>query len=161
MTTTTNPKVGSKAPKFKTEDQNGEIKTLEDYKGKWLLLYFYPKDLTPGCTTQACTLEDNISKLKKLNVEVVGVSCDDAKKHQKFIEKHSLSFTLLADTKQELVNKYGVWVEKSMYGKKYMGIQRDSFLINPEGIIAKHYIKVKPEAHAAEVIEDVKKFSKE
>jgi thioredoxin-dependent peroxiredoxin len=149
---------GKKAPNFSINNQNGQRKTLKDFEGSFLLLYFYPKDMTPGCTTQACSFNENIDKLKKLGVEVVGISCDSEEKHQKFINKYNLSFDLLADIEQKTVEKYGVWVEKSMYGKKYMGIQRDSFLIDPKGKIVKHYIKVKPAGHVAEVIKDIKEI---
>ncbi len=146
---------GKKAPSFKLQDQDGKWHSLADYKGKHLVLYFYPKDLTPGCTIEAEKFRDAMSKLKKLGVSVLGVSCDDVKSHDKFACKYKLNFPLLADTDKELVAKYGVWVEKSMYGKKYMGIQRDTFLIGPDGKILKHYIKVKPEAHVAEIIADI------
>ena len=112
--------------------------------------------MTPGCTTQACSIKDNMNKFKKLGIQVLGVSCDSIERHQKFIEKYKLNFPLLSDEDQKVVNKYGVWVEKSMYGKKYMGIQRDSFLIDTKGKIIKHYVKVKPAEHVAEVIKDVK-----
>ena len=151
--------VGKEAPDFKVKDQNGDEKSLKDFSSKYLLLYFYPKDLTPGCTTQACNFRDGREELTNLDLEIVGVSCDPVDKHQKFIEKHELNFTLLADEERDIVNKYGVWVEKSMYGKKYMGIQRDSFLINKEGKIIKHYIKVKPKEHINEVIKDMKNIS--
>ena len=149
---------GKKAPSFSLPNQNGEKKSLKDYEGSYLLLYFYHKDLTPGCTTQACSLNDSLSTLKKLGLKVVGVSCDDEAKHQRFIEKYKLNFDLLADVEKKTVQKYGVWVEKSMYGKKYMGIQRDSFLIDPKGRIIKHYIKVKPSEHVAEIIKDIKEI---
>lgn len=150
--------VGKKAPEFKAKDQNSKIRSLKDFLGSYLLLYFYPKDLTPGCTTQACNFRDAAKELKKLGIEVVGVSCDSVEDHQKFIKKHELNFTLLADTDKEIVTKYGVWTEKSMYGRKYMGIQRDSFLIDPKGKIVKHYIKVKPAIHIDEVINDLKEL---
>lgn len=151
--------VGKSAPNFKVKDQNGVEKSLKDFSSKYLLLYFYPKDLTPGCTTEACNFRDGKDELANLDLEVVGVSCDPVEKHQKFIEKHELNFTLLADVDHEIVDKYGVWVEKSMYGKKYMGIQRDSFLINKEGKIIKHYVKVKPKEHINEVIKDMNNIS--
>jgi peroxiredoxin Q/BCP len=150
---------GKKAPNFSINNQDGLRKTLKDYEGRFLLLYFYPKDMTPGCTTQACSLNDNLSKLKKLGIEVVGVSCDSEERHQKFIDKYNLHFDLLADIDQKTVERYGVWLEKSMYGKKYMGIQRDSFLIDPKGKIVKHYIKVKPAEHVAQIIKDMKEIN--
>ena len=151
--------IGKLAPDFKVPDQDGKERTLKDFSSKYLLLYFYPKDLTPGCTTQACNFRDTKSEVEALDLEIVGVSCDDVEKHQKFIAKHELNFTLLADTEKDIVNKYGVWVEKSMYGKKYMGIQRDSFLINKEGKIIKHYIKVKPKEHIDEVMKDMQNIT--
>jgi len=151
---------GKKAPAFKLKDDKGKEVALKDFLGSYLLLYFYPKDNTPGCTKEACSFRDNLNKLKKLNVQVLGVSCDSEASHKKFIDKFSLNFPLLVDDQKELVEKYGVWVEKSMYGKKYMGIQRDSFLIDPTGKIVKHYIKIKPEAHVEQIIEDVKALNK-
>jgi len=145
-----------KAPGFKLKDQTGKIRTLKEFAGKHLLIYFYPRDLTPGCTTEACSFQENLSALKKLKLEVIGVSCDSIESHKKFADKYDLEFTLLADTEQEMVKDYGVWVEKSMYGKKYMGIQRDSFLVGPKGEIIKHYQKVKPADHVAEIIQDLK-----
>jgi len=150
---------GKKAPGFSLKNQTGEKISLKDYLGSYLILFFYPKDLTPGCTTEACSFNDNLSKLKKLGVEILGLSCDDEVKHQKFIDKYKLKFDLLADIDKKVVEKYGVWVEKSMYGKKYMGIQRDSFLIDPKGKIIKHYIKIKPGEHVAEVIKDMKELA--
>ncbi len=151
---------GKKAPELKLKDQDGKIRALKEFAGSYVIIFFYPKDLTPGCTTEACSFNDNLSKLKKLGVQVLGISCDDEKSHQKFIAKHDLAFPLLADTEKKVVNDYGVWGEKSMYGKKYMGITRESFLIDPKGVIVKHYSKVKPAEHVAEVISDVKELSK-
>lgn len=151
--------LGKPAPDFKSPDQNGTTHRLSDYRGKWVLLYFYPKDMTPGCTAEAQCFRDRLNDLKVLGIEVLGVSTDSVVSHKKFAETHHLNFPLLADTEKKVVNQYGVWIEKSMYGKNYMGIQRDSFLINKEGIIIKHYIKVKPEKHVEEVIGDVKELS--
>lgn len=147
--------VGKKAPAFTLSDQNGKKHSLSEYAGKKVLLYFYPKDDTPGCTTEACSFRDRLNELKKQKVQVLGVSCDDEKSHKKFAEKFQLNFPLLADTDKKVVNKYGVWLEKSMYGRKYMGIQRDSFLIDEKGVVVKHYEKVKPAEHVDEVIKDV------
>ncbi|QQR83060.1 thioredoxin-dependent thiol peroxidase [Candidatus Peregrinibacteria bacterium] len=144
------------APAFTLSDQNGKTHSLADYQGQWVLLYFYPKDLTPGCTVEACTFRDLASEFKKAGVQVLGVSADDVKSHKKFEETHELNFPLLADVNKKVVQDYGVWVEKSMVGKKYMGIQRDSFLINPKGVVIKHYQKVKTEDHPAQVLKDVK-----
>lgn len=147
--------VGKKAPDFKLQDQDGNWHILADYKGQMVLLYFYPKDMTPGCTTEAQCFRDRMGEFKKHGVQVLGVSTDDTKSHKKFEEKEKLNFPLLADTEKEVVQKYGVWVEKSMYGKKYMGIQRDTFLIGPDGVILKHYEKVKPESHIDQVMADL------
>lgn len=153
-------KVGDKAPDFKVKDQEGKTRTLKDFKGKYLILYFYPKDLTPGCTTEACSFNDKLKEINKLGAEILGVSCDPAELHQKFIAKHKLKFPLLSDIDKEMVESYGVWGEKSMYGKKYMGIKRESFLIGPELKILKHYPKVKPATHADEIIADLKELKK-
>ncbi len=133
-------KEGSKAPEFTAKDQNGNTITLSQFKGKIVILYFYPKDSTPGCTAEACDFRDNYQSLVAQGIEVLGVSVDDEKSHQKFITKYDLPFTLLADTDQKIVNSYGVWAEKNMYGKKYMGINRTTFIIDEEGNIA-HIIK--------------------
>jgi len=146
---------GDIAPAFSAPDQNGETHSLDQYKGQWVLLYFYPKDDTQGCTAEACTMRDNIVKMKDWKVTVIGVSTDDVDSHRKFADKYDLSFTLLADTEKKIVNAYGVWAEKSIYGKKYMGTLRNSFLIDPEGKIAKTYEDVKPEKHAKDVLRDM------
>lgn len=145
----------TKAPAFKLEDQDGNVHSLADYAGKWVLLYFYPKDMTPGCTIESEGFRDMEAKFAAKGAQILGVSCDDVKSHKKFVEKHDLNFPLLADVEKKVVEDYGVWVEKSMYGKKYMGIQRDSFLIDPSGKIVKHYEKVKPAEHPKEVLEDL------
>ena len=145
-------KEGNKAPAFSAKDQDGNKVKLSDYKGKKVVLYFYPRDMTPGCTKQACSLRDGFAELKKNNIVVLGVSTDDEKSHQKFIAKHELPFTLIADTDQKVSEKYGVWVEKNMYGKKYMGIKRTTFLINEDGKIATIMNKVKVAEHAQEVL---------
>ncbi len=143
---------GKKAPEFTGKDQDGEKVKLSDYKGKKVVLYFYPKDDTPGCTKQACSLRDGFSELKKNNIEVIGVSADTEESHQKFIGKYDLPFTLLADTDKEITNKYGVYGEKNMYGKKFMGIKRTTFLIDEEGKIKKIFKRVKTAEHADEVL---------
>lgn len=143
------------APDFSLSDQDGTVHTLSDYRGQKVLLYFYPKDDTPGCTTEAKCFRDRLNELSAANVQVFGVSGDDMMSHAQFAEKHGLNFPLLADVDKEMVKAYGVWVEKSMFGKKYMGIQRDSFLINEEGIVVKHYEKVKPATHVDDVMHDV------
>lgn len=149
-------KIGSKAPAISLPDQNSKIQKLSDYLGQWVLVYFYPKDDTPGCTTEACSLRDNFPKLGKLKAKVFGISTDSVASHKKFAEKYQLPFTLLADVDKKVVEKYGVWAEKSMYGRKYFGILRNSYLIDPQGKIVKIYEKVKPATHAEEVLEDLK-----
>jgi peroxiredoxin Q/BCP len=148
-------KVGHPAPDFTLPDQNGDEHSLTDYKGKKVLLYFYPKDMTSGCTVEAQLFRDNYTKLQELGVEIIGISKDDIKSHKKFVDKHDLPFTLLADTETSVNQAYGVWKEKSMYGKKYMGTQRDSFLIDEDGKLIKHYVKVKPASHVDEVLTDL------
>lgn len=147
--------VGSKAPDFTLPDQDGKNHALSDYKGKWVLLYFYPKDDTPGCTKEACTIRDNWSAFKKAGITVLGVSKDSVKSHAKFVTKYQLPFTILADEEKKVVEMYGVWQEKKLYGRAYMGIARWSFLIDPQGKIAKVYEGVKPAEHAEEVLADV------
>ena len=153
-------KLNQKAPDFTLPDQDGNKHKLSNYHGEWVLLYFYPKDDTPGCTTEACTLRDNLPKFSKLTAKIFGISVDSVASHKKFAEKYKLPFTLLADEDKKVVQKYGVWQEKSMYGKKYMGTVRNSYLINPEGKIVKIYEKVKPETHAADVLSDLKQLIK-
>jgi peroxiredoxin Q/BCP len=145
-------KEGDKAPDFTTKDQNGDKVKLSDYKGKKVVLYFYPKDDTPGCTKEACSFRDADDVYKSKGIKVFGVSTDDEKSHQKFISKFQLPFDLLADTGKEIVEKYGVWGEKSMYGKKYMGTLRKTFLIDENGKIAKIFDKVNVSEHADEVL---------
>jgi len=148
--------VGDKAPTFELPDQAGTVHRLQDYAGKWVLLYFYPKDDTPGCTTEACTLRDNYDSFKKIDAVVLGVSIDSPKSHGKFVTKYDLPFTLLADEEKKTVEAYGVWGLKKFMGREYMGTKRISFLIGPDGTIAKIYEDVKPAAHAEEVLNDLK-----
>ena len=143
---------GDKAPDFKVNDQDGNPVSLSDFKGKKVVLYFYPKDNTPGCTAEACNLRDNYSTLQKQGYEILGVSTDSEKSHQKFIEKQSLPFRLLADTDKEIHEKYGTWVEKSMYGRKYMGTARMTFVIDENGKIERVIEKVKTKDHAAQIL---------
>ena len=140
------------APNFEAKDQNGNLIRLSDYSGKKVVLYFYPKDDTPGCTAQACSLRDGKENLAAAGYEVIGVSVDDEKKHTKFISKYQLNFPLVADTDHKVVEAYGVWVEKSMYGKKYMGIARTTFLINEEGIITQIIDKVDTKEHTKQIL---------
>jgi peroxiredoxin Q/BCP len=153
-------KINTKAPDFSLPDQNGKIHKLSDYKGKWILLYFYPKDNTTGCTIQACVLAEEFPSFKKLKIVVLGVSIDSVLSHKKFEGKYNLPFTLLSDEGKKVVRKYKVWAQKSMYGRKYMGTLRQSYLINPKGVIVKIYEKVKPLLHAEEVLTDLKKLQR-
>lgn len=145
-------KEGSKAPDFTAKDQNGKKIKLSDFRGQKVVLYFYPKDDTPGCTKEACSFRDAYSVFEKKGIKVLGVSVDDEKSHQKFIEKYKLPFDLIADTDKKIVEKYGVWGEKSMYGKKYMGTLRKTFLIDENGKIIKIFDKVNVSEHADEVL---------
>ena len=149
---------GSKAQNFILRDQEGQEHSLSDYKGKWVLLYFYPKDNTPGCTKEACAIRDAFPSFEELKVVVLGVSVDSVASHKKFAEKHKLPFTLLADEKKEVVKQYGVWGKKKFMGREYDGTFRTSFLIDPQGRIAKIYEGVKPEVHASEVLRDIQQF---
>jgi len=143
---------GDKAPAFSANNQKGETISLANYAGKKLVLYFYPKDDTPGCTKEACSLRDNYKALLKQGYEILGVSPDNEKKHQKFIDKYELPFDLLADTDQTVANAYGVWVEKNMYGRKYMGIARTTFIIDEKGVISEIIKKVDTAAHAEQIL---------
>ncbi|KKS31433.1 hypothetical protein A2380_03545 [candidate division WWE3 bacterium RIFOXYB1_FULL_43_24] len=147
--------VSDVAPQFSLPDQNGDTKTLSGFSGKWLLIYFYPRDNTPGCTTEACVIRDTWGEFKKTGAAVVGVSTDSVESHKKFGEKHSLPFTLLSDTDKKMVQDYGVWKTKSFMGKSFLGTHRTSFLIDPDGKIAKIYENVKPAEHAEEVLRDI------
>lgn len=145
-------KTGDKAPDFEGKDQNGKTIKLSDYKGKKIVLYFYPKDNTPGCTAQACNLRDNYEDLQKQGYEVIGVSTDSEASHQKFIEKQELPFTLLADEDKSIHEKFDVWKEKSMYGRKYMGTVRTTFVIDENGIITEIISKVKTNDHTKQIL---------
>lgn len=145
------PPVGSAAPAFELPDQQGEVRRLEDYAGKWLVLYFYPKDNTPGCTTQACEFRDNIFAFRRLGAEIVGISLDDVETHLKFAEQHGLPFTLLADEGGAVAREYGVLRN---FGLVQLA-SRQTFLISPEGIIAHHYDKVDVNRHSEEVLRDI------
>lgn len=148
--------LGKKAPDFTLENQDGEKISLSDFKGKNVILYFYPKDMTPGCTTQACDFRDNYEEFKELDTEVIGISPDPIERHQKFIDKHGLPFQLLADTEQEAAKMYDVWKLKKMFGKEFYGIERSTFIIDKEGIVQKEYRKVRVKGHIADTIEFVK-----
>lgn len=147
--------IGDKAPEVLGKDQNGNEIKLSDFKGKKLALYFYPKDNTSGCTAEACSLRDGYVDLRKAGYEVIGVSKDSAKSHQNFIDKHELPFNLIADTETTLQQQFGVWAEKSMYGRKYMGTNRTTFIINEEGVIEKIIgpKEVKTKDHANQILD--------
>ena len=145
-------KEGTNAPAFKTTDANGETVNLKDFRGKRVVLYFYPKDDTPGCTKEACSFRDAFSKFKKQGITILGVSPDSEKSHQKFATKYKLPFTLLADTDHSIADAYGVYGEKKFMGRTYMGIHRTTFLIDEKGKIKRVFEKVKPEDHADEVL---------
>ena len=144
--------VGDLAPDFTTTDQHGNPLTLSDYRGRKVVLYFYPKDDTPGCTAQACSLRDSYSDLKKAGYEVLGVSVDPQAAHTKFIKKYDLPFSLVADTDKSVVEAYGVWTEKSMYGRTYMGTVRKTFLIDENGFITRIIDKVDTKNHAEQIL---------
>lgn len=154
------PKEGDVAPLFSLPDQNGVMHELAHEEGNWVLLYFYPKDDTPGCTKEACMIRDAFPQFKKLSITVFGVSTDSVKSHKKFEEKYELPFTLLSDEEKQVVTQYGVWGKKKFMGREYMGTNRVSFLIGPDGKIAKVYPSVKPEQHADEVLADLKSLAR-
>lgn len=149
-------KENDKAPDFTLTDMDGNQISLNQFSGKKVVLYFYPKDMTSGCTQEACDFRDSHPEFNKLNAVVLGVSPDDAKSHKKFSDKYNLPFTLLSDSEKKVVEAYGVWKEKSMYGKKYMGVERTTFLIDENGIIKKIFPKVKVTGHIEELIEVLK-----
>jgi peroxiredoxin Q/BCP len=151
----THLQIGDPAPDFRGFDQDGNEISLSDYRGKKLVLYFYPKDDTPGCTNEACNLRDNIEPLKKAGFEVLGVSPDKSAKHRKFIDKYELPFPLLADTEKEVLQAYGVWGPKKFMGKEYIGVHRMTFLIDENGVISYIFKKVKTKIHAEEILESI------
>jgi peroxiredoxin Q/BCP len=150
-------KEGNKAPDFKLKDQNGKIVSLSDFKGNDVILYFYPKDNTSGCTAEACSFRDDFPEFKKIKAVIIGVSPDSVESHKKFDEKYNLPFTLLSDEEKKVLEKYEVWKEKSMYGKKYMGVERTTFVIDKEGKIKKIFNKVKVAGHNKEVMDVLNK----
>lgn len=147
-----------RAINFSLPDENGKIHQLKDYLGNWVLLYFYPKDNTPGCTKEACNFRDKMNDLKELGLQVLGVSADTIKSHKKFKEKYHLNFPLLSDEKKEVIKDYQAWGRKSFMGKEFEGILRISYLIDPQGEIVKKYNRVDPKKHADEVLTDVQKI---
>ena len=152
------PQEGKKAPDFKLKNQNGETISLSDYKGKNVVLYFYPKDNTSGCTAEACAFRDDFPKFEKIDAVILGVSPDSVESHKKFEQKYNLNFNMLSDEKKEVVQKYGVWKEKNMYGRKYMGVERTTYIIDTEGKIKKIFRKVKVNGHNKEVFEAINSF---
>ncbi len=147
-------KIGDKAPDFKGIDQDGASISLKDFIGKKVVLYFYPKDDTPGCTAEACNLRDNYSELRKKGYEIVGVSADDEVSHKKFSDKYELPFSLIADTNKKILQSYNAWGEKNMYGKKYMGILRKTYIIDENGKIEKIFGKVDTKNHTEQILEE-------
>lgn len=150
-------KAGDKAPNFEGVNENGDAISLSDYKGRKLIMYFYPKDNTPGCTAESCNLRDNHTELKKLGFEILGVSADDEQKHIKFINKYRLTFPLIADTDRKIIESFGVWGEKKFMGKTYDGIIRTTFIIDENGVIEKIIEKVKTKNHSEQIIETISK----
>ncbi len=148
-------KVGDKAPDFELLDTYGKRVKLSDFKGRKVVLYFYPKDMTPGCTIEACSFSENYGKFKKKGAEILGVSADNQSSHEKFTDKHSLSFPLLSDIDKKVCKKYGVWKEKNFLGKKFMGIERTTFVIDKDGKIGKIFPKVKVVGHWKEVLDSI------
>ncbi|MCS6956597.1 MAG: thioredoxin-dependent thiol peroxidase [Patescibacteria group bacterium] len=148
-----------KSTDFSLPDKNNKIHKLSDYQGKWVILYFYPKDDTPGCTKEACGFRDFYQEIKKINGVVIGISADNPSSHKKFAQKHNLNFILLSDIEKKVIKQYQAWGKKKFLGKEFEEILRITYLINPQGEIVKKYEKVKPEIHAKEIIEDIKKFS--
>ncbi len=150
--------INKKAPAINLPDVEGKKRTLKEFLGKKVVLYFYPKDMTPGCTTEACDFRDAFPNFKKLKAVVIGISPDSVERHKKFIEKYDLPFLLLSDEKKTVLEKYGVWKEKNMYGKKYMGVVRTTVLIDEKGVVRKIYPKVKVKGHVEEVYNDLKEI---
>lgn len=149
------------APDFSLPDQTGTMRSLKDYAGQWIVLYFYPKDSTPGCTTEACNFRDARDSIAELgNAVVIGVSKDSVKSHAKFAEKHKLNFTLLSDESHEMIEAYDSWGIKKFMGREYEGIKRNTYIINPNGMIVKEYEGVNPAKHAAEIIKDLQSLQK-
>ncbi len=146
------------APPFSLPDQDGTLTKLEDFAGQWIVLYFYPKDDTPGCTTEACSFRDEYEFIKEHGAVVLGISKDSVKSHQKFAQKYHLNFPLLSDEHIEAIKTYGVWGERSMYGKTFMGVIRSTFIIDPQGQIVKEYPKVTPKDHAVQIVKDLREL---
>jgi peroxiredoxin Q/BCP len=152
--------VGQPAPDFTLEDQNGREVTLSKLKGRPVVLYFYPQDDTPTCTTEACTFRDDHARYQKAGAKVIGISPDDSKSHKKFVDKFQLPFTLVADTDQEVCERYGVWQEKTLFGRTYMGVVRSTFIIDRDGIVRHVFSKVRVKGHSDAVLEAIKELKK-
>lgn len=150
-----NLEVGDQAPNFTLTSSEGKTVSLTDFLGKKVVLYFYPKDMTPGCTTEACSFRDNYSEIKKRGAEIIGISADSTSLHQRFIEKYQLPFILLSDTDKEVIKQYGVWKKKSLYGKLFYGIVRSTFIIDEKGKIKSIFINVKVKNHTEEVLQNI------
>lgn len=148
-----------KAPHFTTQDQNGDTHTLSEYAGKWVVLYFYPKDMTPGCTVEACSFRDNLARITARGAVVLGVSADSVKRHAKFAENEKLTFPLLADEDKKICEAYGAIGKKKFMGREYVGILRNTYLIDPKGVIVKVYEGVKPAGHVDEVLNDLAAYT--
>lgn len=153
------PLLNAQAPYFATQDQYGKTHTLTDYKGKWVILYFYPKDMTPGCTVEACSFRDSLERITAKGAVVLGVSADSVKRHAKFAETERLSFPLLADEDKSICEAYGAIGKKKFMGREFVGILRNTYLINPEGVLVKIYESVKPAGHVDEVLKDLAELS--
>lgn len=151
--------LNSKAPNFSAPDQNEKQHSLKDYKGKWVVLYFYPKDDTPGCTKEACNFRDTYHELQSMGVVILGVSKDSVESHKKFAQKYNLNFPILSDPEKEIIETYGAWGSKKFMGRQFEGVKRITYLINPKGQIAKVYEKVNPLTHSKEIIEDLNKLN--
>lgn len=153
MAKTSSLEIGQKAPDFTLVSSEGNKVSLKDFRGKKIVLYFYPKDMTPGCTAEACSFRDNMSAIRRKGAEVIGISADDVRSHRKFADKYSLPFLLLSDEHKEVIDAYGVWKKKSLYGRTFMGIERTTFIIDENGVISHIFPKVKVEGHTEEVLE--------
>lgn len=148
-------KLNESAPDFSLPDQDGKLHKLSDYRGKFVLIYFYPKDDTPGCTKEACSFRDNLPQFGNIGTAIIGISTDTVLSHKKFVQKYKLPFTILADTDKKIVKQYGVWQPKKFMGREFLGTVRSTFLVNPKGKIVKMYEKVNPSTHVQEVIKDL------
>ena len=150
--------IGKSVPQFSLPDQDGKIHNIKDYKGQWVIIYFYPKDLTPGCTTEACNFQEALPDFNSIDAVIFGISKDSVKQHKKFANKYNLQFSLLSDENSDVCEQFGVWQKKSMYGKEYMGIARSTFIVNPDGKIVKVYPKVNVKEHHSEILNDLKEL---